>query len=144
MFYQSSESSMCLRSLMTGKAGQSIISSVLKHCYFFKFRRPPALPYRHQYSTIGRLRLNCRVRDGNECFPQTYRHRKLTTLSLRCFGTADERVLVSVRPADRNFSRRSLHEGSEGSRTQAKGSVEPFLSKTRQYGQPLLFSLERR
>ena len=63
---------------MTGKAGQSIISSVLKHCYFLKFRRPPALPYRRQYSTIGRLRLNCRVRDGNECFPQTYRHRKVT------------------------------------------------------------------
>ena len=71
---------MCLRSLMTGKAGQSIISSVPKHCYFFKFRRPPALPYRRQYSTIGRLRLNCRVRDGNECFPQTYRHRKITSI----------------------------------------------------------------
>ena len=31
--------------------------------------RPPTLPYRHQYSTIGRLRLNHRVRDGNGCVP---------------------------------------------------------------------------
>ena len=88
-----------------------------------KFRRPPALPYRRQHSTIGRLRLNCRVRDGNECVPQTYRHRKLITLSLSSFGTADERMLAYVRPADRNYSRRSLHEGSEGSRTQAKGRL---------------------
>ena len=71
---------------MTGKAGQSIISSVLKHCYFLKFRRPPALPYRRQYSTIGRLRLNCRVRDGNECFPQTYRHRKSSSRAPLLFG----------------------------------------------------------
>ena len=31
--------------------------------------RPPTLPYRHQYSTIGRLCLNHRVRDGNGCVP---------------------------------------------------------------------------
>ena len=31
--------------------------------------RPPALPHRLQCSTIGRLRLNRRVRDGNGCFP---------------------------------------------------------------------------
>ena len=29
----------------------------------------PALPYRLQYSTIGRLGLNHRVRDGNGCVP---------------------------------------------------------------------------
>ena len=39
-------------------------------------RRPPALPHRLQCSTIGRLRLNRRVRDGNGCFPQAHRHRK--------------------------------------------------------------------
>ena len=38
--------------------------------------RPPTLPYRHQYSTIGRLCLNHRVRDGNGCVPQAHRHRK--------------------------------------------------------------------
>ena len=32
-------------------------------------RHPPTLPYRYQYSTIGRLRLNHRVRDGNGCVP---------------------------------------------------------------------------
>ena len=37
---------------------------------------PPALPHRLQCSTIGRLRLNRRVRDGNGCFPQAHRHQK--------------------------------------------------------------------
>ena len=31
--------------------------------------QPPALPYRLQCSTIGRLGLNRRVRDGNGCVP---------------------------------------------------------------------------
>ena len=34
-----------------------------------KMWQPPALPYRLQYSTIGRLGLNRRVRDGNGCVP---------------------------------------------------------------------------
>ena len=34
-----------------------------------KVRQPPALPYRLQHSTIGRLWLNHRVRDGNGCVP---------------------------------------------------------------------------
>ena len=38
--------------------------------------RPPALPHRLQCSTIGRLGLNRRVRDGNGCFPQAHRHQK--------------------------------------------------------------------
>ena len=33
------------------------------------FWRPPALPHRLQCSTIGRLGLNHRVRDGNGCCP---------------------------------------------------------------------------
>ena len=36
---------------------------------FKGIRQPPALPYRLQYSTIGRLSLNHRVRDENGCFP---------------------------------------------------------------------------
>ena len=32
-------------------------------------RQPPALPCRLQHSTIGRLRLNQRVRDENGCLP---------------------------------------------------------------------------
>ena len=31
--------------------------------------QPPALPYRLQHSTIGRLGLNHRVRDENGCVP---------------------------------------------------------------------------
>ena len=38
--------------------------------------RPPALPHRLQCSTIGRLGLNHRVRDGNGCVPQAHRHQK--------------------------------------------------------------------
>ena len=36
--------------------------------------RPPTLPHRLQWSTIGRLSLNHRVRDGNGCYPQAHRH----------------------------------------------------------------------
>ena len=39
-------------------------------------RQPPALPCCLRHSTIGRLRLNHRVRDGNGCFPEAHRHRK--------------------------------------------------------------------
>ena len=44
--------------------------------FSFLIWRPPALPHRLQCSTIGRLRLNRRVRDGNGCFPQAHRHQK--------------------------------------------------------------------
>ena len=37
--------------------------------YFIIIWQPPALPYRLQYSTIGRLGLNHRVRDENGCLP---------------------------------------------------------------------------
>ena len=36
---------------------------------FFQIWRPPTFPYRLQYSIIGRLSLNHRVRDGYGCFP---------------------------------------------------------------------------
>ena len=45
--------------------------------FYFWIRQPPTLPHRHQCSTIGRLGLNHRVRDGNGCFPQAHRHRKV-------------------------------------------------------------------
>ncbi len=37
--------------------------------FLFLIWRPPALPHRLQCSTIGRLGLNRRVRDGNGCVP---------------------------------------------------------------------------
>ena len=50
---------------------------LLTKCIVFKkIRQPPAFPYRRQHSIIGRLSLNHRVRDGNGCDPQAYRHRK--------------------------------------------------------------------
>ena len=42
--------------------------------------QPPALPHRLQCSTIGRLGLNRRVRDGNGCVPQPHRHQKCFSL----------------------------------------------------------------
>ena len=47
------------------------ISSVFFLCW-----QPPALPCRLQHSTIGRLRLNLRVRDVNGCFPKAHRHQQ--------------------------------------------------------------------
>jgi hypothetical protein len=37
-------------------------------------RRRPTLPVRYQTSTIGAGGLNCRVRDGNGCFPSAICH----------------------------------------------------------------------
>ena len=51
--------------------------------YFFWIWRPPALPHRYQCSTIGRLGLNHRVRDGNGCYPQAHRHQKFLLPSVR-------------------------------------------------------------
>ena len=47
----------------------SCFKSLIQRFFFFYNRRPPTLPYRLQYSTIGRLGLHHRVRDGNGCFP---------------------------------------------------------------------------
>ena len=44
--------------------------------------QPPAFPYRHQYSIIGRFRLNHRVRDVDGCFPKAYRHQKTASRAL--------------------------------------------------------------
>ena len=44
--------------------------------------QPPAFPYRLQYSIIGRLRLNHRVRYGNGCVPQAHHHRKFVRFDL--------------------------------------------------------------
>ena len=65
---------------------------------FFLIWRPPALPHRLQCSTIGRLGLNRRVRDGNGCVPQTHRHQKfrVTQVSARIFPEV-RRKLASVR-----------------------------------------------
>ena len=49
--------------------GAIYIELTLRQLLSEVFLQPPALPYRLQYSTIGRLWLNRRVRHGNGCFP---------------------------------------------------------------------------
>ena len=63
--YQSSEASILW-----------ILWSLVKPVIFLLIWQPPAFPYRHQYSIIGRFRLNHRVRDVDGCFPKAYRHQK--------------------------------------------------------------------
>ena len=63
--YQSSEASIFW-----------ILWSLVKPVILFLIWQPPAFPYRHQYSIIGRFRLNHRVRDVDGCFPKAYRHQK--------------------------------------------------------------------
>ena len=53
-----------------------LLYKTLSQVYFLLHWQPPALPCRLQQSTIGRLGLNHRVRDGNGCDPQAHRHRK--------------------------------------------------------------------
>ena len=78
MFYQPSERKIAfsLRSLVKPASISSGFPVLL-----FLIWRPPALPHRLQCSTIGRLGLNRRVRDGNGCVPQPHRHRKIRTPS---------------------------------------------------------------
>ena len=45
------------------------LTYILNLYNFQNIRQPPALPYRLQHSTIGRLSLNHRVRDENGCVP---------------------------------------------------------------------------
>ena len=51
-----------------------ILWSLVKPVILFLIWQPPAFPYRLQYSIIGRLGLNHRVRDVYGCFPQAHRH----------------------------------------------------------------------
>ena len=53
-----------------------------KTSYSFLIWQPPAFPYRHQYSIIGRFRLNHRVRDVDGCFPKAHRHQKIASRAL--------------------------------------------------------------
>ena len=64
---------------------ETVTFAFLYHCknFFEEIRQPPTLPCRLQHSTIGRPRLNRRVRDGNGCFPRAHRHRKISNCLLR-------------------------------------------------------------
>ena len=69
--YQSSEASILW-----------ILWSLVKPVIFLIWQ-PPAFPYRHQYSIIGRFRLNHRVRDVDGCFPKAHRHQKYDVIYSR-------------------------------------------------------------
>ena len=91
--------------------GSLVNTSVYKHLcrwyfiyesvllYFFKgFRQPPALPYRLQHSTIGRLGLNHRVRDENGCVPQAHNHQKCSY-----FGFLHRRCALRITTSSLSF-----------------------------------------
>ena len=59
-----------------------ILWSLIKPVILFLIWQPPAFPYRHQYSIIGRFRLNHRVRDVDGCFPKAHRHQKIASRTL--------------------------------------------------------------
>ena len=59
-----------------------IRSSACIAVIFLLIWQPPAFPYRHQYSIIGRFRLNHRVRDVDGCFPKAHRHQKTASRAL--------------------------------------------------------------
>ena len=58
-----------------------IRSSACIAVIFLLIWQPPAFPYRHQYSIIGRFRLNHRVRDVDGCFPKAHCHQKIVSAS---------------------------------------------------------------
>ena len=59
-----------------------ILWSLVKPVILFLIWQPPAFPYRHQYSIIGRFRLNHRVRDVDGCFPKAHSHQKIASRTL--------------------------------------------------------------
>ena len=61
-------------------------------------RQPPAFPYRLQYSIIGRLGLNHRVRDENGCVPQAHRHQKCSY-----FGFLHRRCALRITTSSLSF-----------------------------------------
>ena len=64
--------------------------------FLFLIWRPPTLPHRLQCSTIGRLRLNRRVRDGNGCFPQAHRHQKSLSYKVLLDNSTVKHIQIST------------------------------------------------
>ena len=60
--------------LLSGFWSKSLLGRYKKENLYKKVWHPPILPYRLQYSTVGRTGLNRRVRDGNGCCPCAHRH----------------------------------------------------------------------
>ena len=83
----------------------------LEHSKFsFLIWQPPAFPYRHQDSIIGRFRLNHRVRDVDGCFPKAHRHQKydviysgLSLVLVTCSITLPLHLARVIRPIRLRF-----------------------------------------
>ena len=87
--------------------GWGFASDFRIHHFLFLIRQPPALPCRLQHSTIGRLGLNHRVRDGNGCVPWAHRHRKYEVILLI---TQQRNNLYSI-SLERRWSSRTFRYG---------------------------------
>ena len=91
-----------------------ILWSLVKPVILFLIWQPPAFPYRHQYSIIGRFRLNHRVRDVDGCFPKAYRHQKYDViysgLSLVLINNSTVNNLYSI-SLERRWSSRTFRYG---------------------------------
>ena len=84
-----------------------IRSSACIAVIFLLIWQPPAFPYRHQYSIIGRFRLNHRVRDVDGCFPKAHRHQKFSVIFLI---TQQWKTLYSI-SLERRWSSRTFRYG---------------------------------
>ena len=69
-------------------------------------RQRPTLPYSFPYSTIGGIRLNFRVRNGNGCDPDPMTTGKLSCLGSRLRSLRGLRRASSFEPAHRGAERR--------------------------------------
>ena len=79
-----------------------------KWMIYFIIRQPPALPCRLQHSTIGRIGLNHRVRDGYGCDPYTHRHRKFSVSQRTLIIEQQSPLLFSL---ERRWSSRTFRYG---------------------------------
>ena len=74
----------------------SVLFQIRMSFILFLIWQPPAFPYRLQYSIIGRLGLNHRVRDVDGCFPQAHRHQKIASRAMALHALEVPAELPSV------------------------------------------------
>ena len=130
MFYQpfKKKISFLLKSLVKPASILIRISPV----FLFLIWRPPALPHRLQCSTIGRLGLNRRVRDGNGCVPQPHRHQKYR-YSVPLITQQWSTFLFSTFSLERRWSSRTFRYGYLVT-TSPQSSVPPSAAPSLQLG----------
>ena len=110
-------------------------SSGFQPVVFFLIWRPPALPHRLQCSTIGRLGLNRRVRDGNGCVPQAHRRQKYRypIMSFHIDNSTVKHIHLLCLPLERRWSSRTFRYGYLVT-TSPQSSVPPSAAPSLQLG----------